>query len=111
VPNDVLSWEKEHPKTATGSTPTGPDATNKPAPCSEALQKVSLAQARERINRHVAHIEERKKLMTDSYYYAGAVQTLETAFKQKGISASMNNAGPWGKMGIGAAQPHLKGED
>jgi hypothetical protein len=66
-------------------------------------QKVALATATEAIQKKIEHITERKKLMSDAYFYQGAVQTLVTAFKAKGVTISMSSADPWGKSGIGSA--------
>ena len=66
-------------------------------------RRVDLATAKDSIEKKIKHIEERRKLMSDAFFYEGAVQTLQTAFKAKGVTFSMSSADPWGKSGIGAA--------
>lgn len=65
-------------------------------------RRVDLATAKDSIVKKIQHIEERKKMMTDAFYYEGAVQTLQAAFKAKGVTSSMSSADPWGKSGIGS---------
>src|SRR5579859_1837891 len=66
-------------------------------------RRVDLATAKDSIEKKIKHIEERRKLMSDAFFYEGAVQTLQTAFKAKGVTFSMSSADPWGKSGIGSA--------
>lgn len=102
--NDAKKKDDDTIKPKPSPTPTSNKTTTGLVdPCSGtgARQRVALAQARERINSHIASIEERKKSMTETYYYTGAAKTLENAFKESGITASMDNADSWGKMGIG----------
>ncbi|HTD23196.1 MAG TPA: hypothetical protein VK738_11110 [Terriglobales bacterium] len=66
-------------------------------------RRVDLATAKDSIEKKIKHIEERRKLMSDAFYYEGAVQTLQAAFKAKGVTSSMSSADPWGKSGIGSA--------
>lgn len=62
--------------------------------------KLTVAEAERRLNPHIAYIEDRMTAMAAAYYYVGAKETLENAFRKAGVR-SMGYAGSWGTNGMG----------
>lgn len=108
VPEEVMQWDKEHPKrsttpgtTTSSTTGTIDECVGSSSSTTTTQQRISLSEAISRIKCYIAHIEKRKKYMAGAYYDAGAVKTLKDAFKEKAVNTSVTYADSWGKMGIG----------